>query len=198
MISSRVFCAILLTTLAMVFAEELHDHHHEVTLPGKCPDFKPGAGLDDFKLDGDWFGVYCVKKGIEDDHDHKMKCFKETLSTRSDGTLESAVSVNIDGKQKSKTFVGTPAVAGKHTQIDFKMEAKDDHPAMDFRTTILDSDSKSYFVSITCGVENDKHGYIVQVFSKETTINETIKQKIVTMLKGLDINEELQPIEQSC
>ena len=39
---------------------------------------------------------------------------------------------------------------------------------------------------------------VVQVFSKEKTVDEAVKEKVVTMLKGLDIDEELQPIEQTC
>jgi len=197
-----VLCALLVSLAVAIALPAGGDGTHEKpapTLPGKCPDFTPAATVDSTKLNGDWFGVYALKKGFElPSGKPSKKCIKETITSQADGSFSAVLSAVKDGQPKSKTFTATP-VGGKNTVLSVKKGSSDDaeDKTSNHVLTIVAFDDTSYLVTVFCGDDGTNHGYGAFVLSRAKTLADADLQKVKDALKAVGITDELKAVDQT-
>jgi len=199
--AAKQICALLLIGVVCAMATTIKpDHEHKpavLTLTGPCPEFPAFESLESAKLSGDWFMVYYAKVGIEKDTaaTEPKRCLKKTLAFTPEGSLTATMSFMKGDKQDTHSSTGTP-VAGKPGKFSLTMA---EFPGKTGFMTILDTDYTNYAVCLVCCQgDGDKHGYMVNVVSRQKTLDAPLLEKAKTVITGAKIIADLIAIDQTC
>jgi len=196
----KQICALILIGAVCALASTIkpdHEHPHKVpTLPGSCPDFPAFATLEPTKLSGDWFIMSYSKVGIEkpETTTGTKRCLKKSLTFTPDGGLTAKMTFFKDNKEGTHSSTGTP-VTGKIGKFTMSSE---EHPGKTATMTILDTDYTNYAVCLLCKEEDGKHGYIINIVSRQKTLDAPLLEKAKSSLIDAKLPIELTTVEQNC